>query len=135
MKRSAGKRNLFAIAIVSLLLALAMPTTSFGQRYGRHGRGRDNRGWKCGKFVNCHDARDGRWDGRGPRGDRVGNIILRNRIRNRNLRFADNGIVLRPVRRARIRNFDDDRVFRNRRFRNSNDGWFVRNRNWRHGRR
>src|SRR5215510_3394145 len=22
--------------------------------------------WKCGKFVNCHDARDGRVDGRGP---------------------------------------------------------------------
>lgn len=30
------------------------------------GRGR-NQDWKCGKFVNCHDARDGRIDGRGPR--------------------------------------------------------------------
>lgn len=31
-------------------------------------RGNRNQYWKkCGKFVNCHDARDGRWDGRGPR--------------------------------------------------------------------
>lgn len=30
------------------------------------GRGR-NQNWKCGVFVNCHDARDGRVDGRGPR--------------------------------------------------------------------
>lgn len=32
-------------------------------------RGNRGRNWdkKCGKFVNCHDARDGRWDGRGPR--------------------------------------------------------------------
>jgi hypothetical protein len=26
-----------------------------------------NQNWKCGVFVNCHDARDGRVDGRGPR--------------------------------------------------------------------
>ncbi len=46
-----------------------------------NGRGR-NQDWKCSVFVNCHDARDGRWDGRGPRmstnrifsgrGDRIG---------------------------------------------------------------
>jgi len=36
---------------------------------GRDYRGnrRRNQNWKCGKFVNCHDARDGRWDGRGRR--------------------------------------------------------------------
>ncbi len=59
-------------------------------------RDRSNRGWrrtssnlpnynkKCGKFVNCHDARNGRWDGRGPRGSRVGNVVWQNRLRNRN---------------------------------------------------
>jgi hypothetical protein len=26
------------------------------------GNRRRNQDWKCGKFVNCHDARDGRWD-------------------------------------------------------------------------
>ena len=34
-----------------------------------NGRPHGNWGWskKCEKFVNCHDARDGRWDNRGPR--------------------------------------------------------------------
>ncbi len=59
-------------------------------------RDRSNGGWrnrtgnlpnyskKCAKFVNCHDASEGRIDGRGPRGTRVGNVISRNRFRNRN---------------------------------------------------
>lgn len=38
----------------------------FADRDYRYNRGR-NQNWKCGKFVNCHDARDGRWDGRGPK--------------------------------------------------------------------
>ena len=38
----------------------------FADRDYRYNRGR-NQSWKCGKFVNCHDARDGRLDGRGPR--------------------------------------------------------------------
>jgi|SRR5262252_1228077 len=45
--------------------------------------------WKCGKFVNCHDARDGRIDGRGPRTSRFNgnyfsrgaNVGYRNRYR------------------------------------------------------
>jgi|GEM_PF-1489743 len=61
-------------AAFMLLLAVAVPASTFAQ--GR-GRGRDRYSGadkKCGKFVNCHDARDGRWDGRGPR---------RNSYRNR----------------------------------------------------
>src|SRR5258705_13574812 len=38
----------------------------FADRDYRYNRSR-NQNWKCGKFVNCHDARDGRWDGRSPR--------------------------------------------------------------------
>jgi hypothetical protein len=38
----------------------------FADRDYRFNR-RRNQNWKCGKFVNCHDARDGRWDGRGRR--------------------------------------------------------------------
>jgi hypothetical protein len=38
----------------------------FADRDYRNNR-RGNQNWKCGKFVNCHDARDGRLDGRGPR--------------------------------------------------------------------
>lgn len=38
----------------------------FADRNYRYDRGR-NQNWKCGVFVNCPDARDGRLDGRGPR--------------------------------------------------------------------
>jgi len=44
-------------------------TTGRNRNYTRH----YNK--KCGKFVNCHDARDGRIDGRGPRGTRVDNVV------------------------------------------------------------
>jgi hypothetical protein len=77
--------------ILTILLAVVLPTTALGQGRGRgHGRGGifGNPNNKCGKFVNCHDARDGRWDGRGPRGTRVSNTILGRRLRfrrNRNL--------------------------------------------------
>ena len=48
----------------------------FSDRDYRGNRGR-SQDWKCGVFVNCHDARDGRWDGRGP---------------NRNTGFWRNGV-------------------------------------------
>lgn len=91
MRKSDTKRNLIAIAVMALLLAIATPATSFAQGRG-YGRDRDwnNNYWsrnkKCRKFVNCHDARDGRWDRRGARGERVGNVVWRNRyvVRNRN---------------------------------------------------
>ena len=70
-------RNFLSVAVMAVMLAVAVPTTSLGQdRNGRwRGRGNgDNSDWsrrnrKCRKFRNCHDARDGRWDGRGPRRD------------------------------------------------------------------
>lgn len=113
MKRSGSKRNLFAMAVIALLLTLAMPATSFGKDRGRHGRGRDNRRWKCGKFVNCHDARDGRWDSRGRRQGQFG-------------RFDD----LARFRRARLRdrNFNNEWFFRNR---NNLDRDFARDDSWR----
>jgi len=102
MRHSKNPTALFSMIILALLLAVALPTTALGQGRGRgHGRGGifGNSKNKCGKFVNCHDARDGRLDGRGPRGTRVGNVLWRNRIRNR-----------------RHRNFDNDRyIIRNRR--------------------
>jgi hypothetical protein len=85
MRRS-YKGSLFSMMVLSLLLAVVLPATALGQGRGRgHGRGGifGSNHNKCGKFVNCHDARDGRWDGRGPRGSRVGNILRSNRIRNR----------------------------------------------------
>ena len=56
------------LVLVSLFLLSALPAIASAQGRGR-GRGQDK---KIDKFVNGHDARDGRWDGRGPRGTRVG---------------------------------------------------------------
>jgi len=88
------KRALLVVAGLTLLGVMALPADVSAQ--GR-GRGR-NSNWdkKCEKFVNCHDARDGRWDDRGPR-RRMNNRnvfspysryrIMRNRRSDRNERF------------------------------------------------
>jgi len=85
--------HLFGIAILALMLALTLPLTAFGQGHG-HGRGRGpDLGKKCGKFVNCHDAREGRWDGRGPKQDSFfhnGNSFRRN---HRDRRFRGKNFV------------------------------------------
>jgi hypothetical protein len=44
----------------ALFVMLPVAANAQGRRYGN----------KCDVFVNCHDARDGRVDGRGPRTDR-----------------------------------------------------------------
>ena len=56
------------------------------------GRGRGNSKWdkKCAKFVNCHDASEGRWDGRGPRRDNDNWSSGRYRHRRDSDRFDDN---------------------------------------------
>jgi hypothetical protein len=62
-------RKLIGVAALTLLLGLSVSSAALGQGRG-HGHGHNGFGnfdKKCGKFVNCHDARDGRWDGRGPR--------------------------------------------------------------------
>ena len=50
--------------LFALVLMMALPIISFAQGRG-NGRGAGKPD-KCAKFVNCHDARDGRVDGRGP---------------------------------------------------------------------
>ena len=102
MKRSISTK-LFGIVAVCLLMLCALSTDASAQ-----GRGRGNRslGDKCSKFVNCHDARDGRWDGRGP---------------NRTTGFTN---IL--GRRRRIR----DRDSWERRHHRHNHNW-RRNRDWR----
>ena len=94
--------NVFGIVALSLLMIFALSMDTKAQ-----GRGRRAGNWdkKCSKFVNCHDARDGRWDGRGP---------------NRRT-------TLTSFRRHR-RDRDDDRWERRRR--NRNDDW-NNHRNWR----
>ncbi|HXR99447.1 MAG TPA: hypothetical protein VN724_02725 [Pyrinomonadaceae bacterium] len=75
MKRLTSRR-LFGILVLGFVMLVGISTDAMAQGRGR-GRGLDK---KCEKFVNCHDARDGRWDGRGPnRDDRFGNIFRRSR--------------------------------------------------------
>src|SRR5262249_59693474 len=60
----------FALLITALAMAVNM-ALSF-ETFAKQRRGRFN-DKKAEKFINGHDARDGRWDGRGPRfrfGDR-----------------------------------------------------------------
>lgn len=111
------KRNRKILLVVASLCLLAtLPATSFAQGRGR-GRGQEK---KLDKFVNGHDARDGRWDGRGPRIGRrsvISNAIIRqrraDRFRNRdferNERFRN--------RELRRRGFDNDDFLRSQRLR------------------
>ena len=77
MRATNSKFNALKITLMTLVVVMSVSVGVFGQgrgrggdrdRWGDRGRGGDHGlGKKCGKFVNCHDARDGRWDGRGPR--------------------------------------------------------------------
>ena len=61
-------KKFFVVGGLALLIAMSASHEAQGQGQGR-GRGRDESKWdkKCAKFVNCHDASEGRVDGRGPR--------------------------------------------------------------------
>jgi hypothetical protein len=95
MRNSNGMKCLFTSIMLTVLMAVLIPATASGQGRGHgkgHGRsdiwGSSHNNKKCGKFVNCHDARDGRWDGRGRRRNISGDNVWRNRrqwVRNRNL--------------------------------------------------
>jgi len=131
MRVLTAKRKVLFLIVFSLALAIALPATAFGQGRG-NGRGRGpDLDKKCGKFVNCHDARDGRWDGRGPQRNlgvfRNGIFIPRTRS-NRGIRqFGAEDLVRSRRLRHRNRNFDDDDFFRGRSLRNrSNNHELVR---------
>jgi hypothetical protein len=99
-------------AALGLLMILSVTTDAMGQ--GRNRRVFRNSDKKCGKFVNCHDARDGRWDGRGPRRDNsslFGIFRRSRRDRDRDDRFE---------RRRSRRDRDSDR-FERRRWRRNRD--------------
>lgn len=99
-------RNVVGFALLVLVMILTVSYEAMG-----HGRGRGRRNSqmdrKCAKFVNCHDARDGRLDGRGPdRDDSITDRIFRRSRRNRD-RDRD-GDRDRTTRRRRHRDRDFD---------------------------
>ncbi|MEK6325294.1 MAG: hypothetical protein AABN33_26945 [Acidobacteriota bacterium] len=81
MKKSAlMKWPALLIAVVMIASTFLLPSYGFAQGRG-HGRGLSK---KSAKFINRHDARDGRWDGRGPKRKRfIGKRIYRGHGRHR----------------------------------------------------
>lgn len=63
MKSTLLRRFALFIAALGLAASLLLPAYAAAQGRGR-GRGLTK---KSQKFINGHDARAGRWDGRGPR--------------------------------------------------------------------
>jgi hypothetical protein len=53
--------------MVGGLAFLVLISASYEARAQGRGQRESNRDKKCAKFVNCHDASEGRLDGRGPR--------------------------------------------------------------------
>ena len=100
-------RSFFGILVLSLLVILSVSSAAMGQGRGRRASQLGN---KCAKFVNCHDARDGRLDGRGPDRDRN----LTSRFFRRHRRNRDNDVITRRGRN-RDRGFDRNRSWRHRR--------------------
>ncbi len=98
-------KNVLGIATLALLMIVGVSFDAMGQ-----GRGRRNSQWdrKCAKFVNCHDARDGRVDGRGPSRRLNRTSIFRRTRPNR-----DFDVISR--RRHHDRDFDRSRSWRRRR--------------------
>jgi hypothetical protein len=124
------RNNILRIAFGALIVCVAT-ASAFAQGRGRgRGQGRsvdvfsngrfDNRGrnqnWKCGVFVNCHDARDGRVDGRGPRTSRF----------NGNNVFTSRGdrVGYRP-------RYNMNDYWRRRHATDLNNRWRYRSRSWR----
>jgi hypothetical protein len=108
------------LVLMSLFLLATLSSVATAQGRGR-GRGQEK---KLDRFVNGHDARDGRWDGRGPvYGRRTGynNVIWQQR---RGDRFRDRDFErnwrLRN-RRFDRRGFDNEDFWRWQRQRHSRD--------------
>jgi hypothetical protein len=118
-------RNFLMIGGLAFLVLISASYEARAQ-----GRGRDESKWdkKCAKFVNCHDASEGRVDGRGPR--RGTDSDDSNWRRSRRDRDSDNFDHHRRYRRShRDRNFDRNRDWRH------HDRDMRRHRTWsRHGR-
>ena len=111
--------------LLAVILIPVLPLASYAQGKGRE----KNLDKKCAKFVNCHDASDGRWDGRGPAATQTGNPD----------RYSDPNRYPDIYRDRRDRNRDrDDYIYRRTRDRRMNrdrdrddEGNFDRHEAWR----
>ena len=80
MKKSALMKLPALLIAVAILVSSLLPSYAFAQGRG-HGRGQSK---KSARFINGHDARNGRWDGRGPKAKRlIGTRVYRGHGRHR----------------------------------------------------
>jgi hypothetical protein len=124
MKTVKRNHKIWLVAM-SLLVLFSLPVMTSAQGRGR-GHGQDK---KLDRFVNGHDARDGRWDGRGVRYGRrsnVGNQMWRVR---QNRQFRDREFIRNDQwrnRRFELRRRNNDNFLRSQSLRNR----YRRNRNY-----
>ena len=97
MKSVLLRRLTVFLSVFVLVASLVIPTQAVAQGNGR-GRGQAK---KVDKFVNGHDARDGRLDGRGPRPRLLATTRARNRALMTRRRMARRNMIRRQ-NRARI---------------------------------
>ena len=126
--------------MLALTVIVALPATTLSQGRGRDRDRGERSNWdkKCGKFVNCHDARNGRWDRRGPNRNvsvyrnglyRNGIFIQQQRVRNREqyydrryrydrqrMQYPYDYALQDRRQRLRHRNWDRRFVIRHRRY-------------------
>ena len=101
-----ASRNFLVIAALAVLVVVGGSFEARGQGRSRRSNGLDK---KCAKFVNCHDASEGRVDGRGPRRDNdVDNWDWRRTHRDRDIDRDGSR------RHHRHRNTDRDGTWRRR---------------------
>ena len=100
-----ASRNFFMIAALAVLVVVGASFEARGQGRSRRANGLDK---KCAKFVNCHDASEGRLDGRGPR--RGNDVDIWDWRRSRRDRDIDRD----GSRRRRDRDIDRDGTRRRR---------------------
>jgi len=103
-----ASRNFFVIAALAVLVVVGASFEARGQGRNRRANKLDK---KCAKFVNCHDASEGRLDGRGPRRGTDDNN--RDNWDWRRIR-RDRDLDRDGSRRRRHRNIDRDETWRRR---------------------
>ena len=119
MKQTIMRKTPPLVVLSALAVIVAVPVISAAQGRGNGRAQGPNLDKKCAKFVNCHDARDGRLDGRGPTVNPVINPTVSTAPPQPNVNIWRN-------RRNRDRNNDTDVTYRRSRNRrasqNSDDG-------------
>ena len=109
-----ASRKLFVIAALGVLVVISASFEARGQGRSRRATGQDK---KCAKFVNCHDASEGRLDGRGPRRETDVDDWDWRRTRR------DPDLDRDGYRRRRDRNIDRDGGWRRRGETNRDGAW------------